>query len=252
MGVIRWTAKGLKLTGELLDSDNVEAWIETKGKQLLEQKLKQLPAKWFAGQLRARRWLQKDLQESVEASPAFQSALEETLSQLPTILLTTAQKLSNSASSQLSVKTGLDFYIVVCPRGVVRRSYSEHVVSSLKDAASLARYTGFPEMFLEGAASTSEESYFSDKKRPPELGQRGKVLDTDGEFPWGLLQQNGHYYVGMTSNLSSTNLSDKQTSKRFDEFCSKNLDLLKIRVGKLTSQDVDQLRTQLQSLFNVS
>lgn len=252
MGVIRWTAKGLKLTGEILDSDNVEKWITDKGKQLLKGYLEQLPAKWCAGQARARRWLRKDIEQSLGASAPFRAALEESLAQLPRILLATAHKISSSNLSNLVQTDSLErTYIVTCPRGLVRRLYTEHVVSSLKDSAALAKYTGLQEMFLKSAAITSEDSYFSDKRRPPELGQRGEVVDTDSEFPWNFSQRNGHYYVGMTGPLTTGNLTDRDTLKGFRTFCSNNLEAMKIRMGKLTSQDIERLRTQLNSAFNL-
>ena len=55
MGAVRWTGKGLKLIGELLEAKDVEGWIEEKGREFIEKKLAQLPVKWLAGRTRAKR-----------------------------------------------------------------------------------------------------------------------------------------------------------------------------------------------------
>lgn len=247
MGVIRWTAKGLKLTGEILDSENVEKWMENKARSLVESKLKQLPAKWLAGESRARRALRKEVQATVDASPTFRAALEEAMGKLPEILFSAARQIQSASIANILV-TDYTFFLVVCPRGIVRQLYSNHLVSALKDSAALQQYVGLPGMFLEKIAGDSEDAYFSDKKRDSDLGKAGAVIDTDPEFRWGISDEDGHYYVAGTRYQE---LLNKETSKRFGEFASKNLGSLKIKIGKLSAQDVTNIQTQLKAIFKM-
>ena len=251
MGVIRWTAKGLKIVGEILDSDNVEKWIKNQGQEFLKKKLIDMPGKWFAGQARAEHGLRKEIEESLGGSEAFRAALSATLEQLPTVLLVIANEIVKANISDLMISDNLQRNcIVVCPRGLVTHLYMQHVLSSLKDAAGLHKYTGLRDVLLNQAAVASEESFFSKKGGSPRLGQRGEILATDRDYPWSFLQRNGHYYVGLTGQLSK-GLTDKPTAKEFRAFCSDNLGAIKVRIGKLTLQDIERLSNELSRTFGV-
>jgi len=247
MGIVRWTAKGLKITGEILDSENVEKWLESQARKLLEDKAKQLPAKWFAGQVRARRWLRKEVAQAIDGSPAFRAALEESLAKLPELLLEIALKISSAKPPKI-VADNSRYALVVCPRGLVRQLYCIRVVDSLKNAATLSRFTGLPEMFLARCAQLSEDSYFLDKKRLPTLEKRGAIADIDDDYPWKLFDENGHYYVGVT-RYSSDALSDKKAKQNFDSFIENNLEPLKITIGALSVPEIEDSRGKIMALF---
>lgn len=251
MAMIRWTGKGLKILGEILDSDSVENWMKNQGKKSLEDKLKSIPSKWFAGQARAERGLRKDIEESLGGSGAFRAALKATLEKLPTVLLVIANEIVKANVSDLMISDNLQRnYIVACPRGLVTHLYTQHVLACLKDAAGLQEYTGLREVLLTRAAVTSEESYFSSKGGgSPSLGQRGETLDTDEDYPWNIGRRNGHYYVGLTG--ISRGLGDKPTMKEFRAFCSDNLEQIKVQIGKLTSKEIEGLRNELSRIFEL-
>ena len=81
MGAIRWTGKGLKLVGELLAAEEVEAWVQEKGKDYLKRQLQGLFLKWLFGRNRATSRVFSDISKSID-SDTFRSALAAALETL--------------------------------------------------------------------------------------------------------------------------------------------------------------------------
>jgi hypothetical protein len=248
MGAIRLTAKVLKLTGEVLDSDNFERWLLGKGGALFDRKLKDTSAKWFAGESRARRKVRNEIMRDID-SPEFMAALDEQLNQLPKLLRECAARIFSSTVNELFTGESTSYrnVLVVCPRSVIVRIYADQVVESLKNSAALEKYSGLAEVLLERVAGDFEKSYFLDDGRSAELGKNAKVVTTGTGTAWGLGPENGHYYVGITAN----NLSNREERKKFDKFCNESVAVLKPKIGRLTPEQMDKVRNGLRAIFKL-
>jgi len=69
MPAIRWTGKGLKLIGGLLDTETFEAWAEAQGRQFIEDKVKTLTLKQLAGTTRAKRAVRSNASAAINSEP---------------------------------------------------------------------------------------------------------------------------------------------------------------------------------------
>ena len=247
MGALRWTGKGLKLVGQLLEAKEVEAWVENKGRALLEEKLQQLSLKWFAGRYRAKRQISAALSSSVQ-SAAFRSALEMSLQKLPYLLLAFAEYFQKNGPEQLASKHPAIDAVVVCPRGLLRMAYTESVLRELSGAAELARYESLPELFLTRVARQSEESFFAScaaGDQPVLPDGKSLVLRVDDNFGWGIEGINGHYYVGIS--WLGADLSEKRRRKAFVDGLGPRLEGVTAALGRMSKTEIDRVKATVLS-----
>src|SRR5258705_8506355 len=106
MGMIRWTAKGMKLAGDMLDSDDVEKWLLSKGQALVEQKLTRLPANWLAGKTRAKRQLRAEILGELNKNEILRNGVEAKLAELPLVIEKAARDVwGNGPSAAYNMKS---------------------------------------------------------------------------------------------------------------------------------------------------
>ena len=247
MGAIRWTGKGLKLAGQILEAEEIEKWLESQGKQFLQEQLRSVSAKWFAGEWRAKRLASTKIRSSVEQGDTFRASLESELQSLPNAILDVAGHLREHGPKRLVV-SDYPYDIVTCPRGLVREHYAKQIVGELKDSAELARYQGFPEPFLRRVALESEAAFFQDVENGnvPPLSKDNVILAVDEDFGWNVGGVNGHYYVAEESRYS-VDLSKRRERKTIVERTEKLLRSVRVELGKL---DKDELHKIVSSLPN--
>jgi hypothetical protein len=249
MGAVRWTAKGLIFIGQLLEAEEIENWLEQKGRELIEEKLRRLPAKWLAGRSRAKRRISSDLRNSVERNEAFHTSLKDSLGILPHVVLNVAGHFRSKGPKSLILLKGYKKDIVVCPRGFVRKHYVNIVINELKDSAQLSRYEGFPELFLKRTARQSEQSFFSDIAVGSQVtlpGNTNIIIAVDDDFGWNMDGVDGHYYIG-GCDAYGTDLSHKKQRKELLKELATAVKEIKIRLGKLSTKDLTDIVEHLRS-----
>lgn len=248
MGAVRWTGKGLKLIGQLLEAEEVERWLEDKGRELVEEKLKEISVKWLAGKRRAKSRAAAEVRSTVENAETFMASLESSLARLPSAILNVASHLQKNGPKTL-VSSDYSRYLTVCPRGLVREHYIRGIVNELKDSAELSRYEGLPERFLRRVAGESEEAFFrsvAQGSSEPLPGNDSLILGIDDDFGWGVEGINGHYYVGKHS-IFGADLREKRQRKELQEKLDPELAKIKVRLGKLTKEELDATVAALPS-----
>lgn len=245
MGAVRWTGKGLKLLGQILEAEEIEAWLEEKGRAFVEDTLTKLPVKWLGGRYRAKRRVVRDLRSSVEQSDTLRSSLQASLGRLPAALQNVAAHLRDKGPDQLGWKD-FNHHLVVCPRGLVRQHYTRLVVQDLKDSVELARYEGLPDRFLVRMARQSEDSFFAEAASGSQrvLASAWIVMGVDDDYGWNVGELNGHYYVGGTSQYKA-DLSEKRQRKELLTKLEPRLEVAKIALGKLKRQEFDEVVSAL-------
>lgn len=248
MGAVRWTGKGLKLIGQILEAEEVERWLEGKGRELVEEKLKEISVKWLAGRRRAKSKAAAEVRSTVENAETFMASLESSLASLPSAVLNVAGHLQKNGPETL-VSSDFSRYLTVCPRGLVREHYIRSVVKELKDSAELSRYEGLPERFLRRVAGESEEAFFrsvAQGSREPLPGNDSLILGVDDDFGWRVEGINGHYYVGKRS-MYGTDLREKGQRKELEEELEPELAKMKVKLGKLTKEELEAAVAALPS-----
>jgi len=246
MGIIRWTAKGMKLAGDILDSDDVEKWVISKGQALVERKLTGLPVKLIAGQYRAKRQVRADILGEVNGNEILRSAIETNLAALPSLIEKTAREVGGTGPSAACERKS-NFVLTLCPRELVVKRYTKYVVDSLKDSALLLKYEQLPEQFLAKSARLSEESYFAERSRP-DIGPRCRVVGTEPDFEWQLGETNGHYYIGYLYS-GGDDLNVKAKAKEFDAFVTSARPKLDGMLAKLNAASMASFLEQMRRIL---
>lgn len=237
MGAIRWTGKGLKLVGELLSAEEMEAWLQAKGRDYLESRIKGITLKWAGGRYRAKRQIIGEVSASI-GSDTFRSALAATLSVLPDTVEFVARRVEERRL-QPFYDGSYPNWLAVVPRAVVQHEYSAEVVNRLKQSAELARFAAFPEIFLKVKAQRSEHSFFNGihKSLPHECPSgRCFVIGLDVKFDWHLGADSGHYYCAGTSSIAPPR-EDRRLKREFLKESERRLEEAKVRLGALSTSD---------------
>ena len=68
MSVIKWTAKGVRLSGPVMTREDMEAWLRSRGHKAFQNTVDRFPASWFLGGYRARQKIFLSLSTSVNDS----------------------------------------------------------------------------------------------------------------------------------------------------------------------------------------
>jgi len=246
MGVVRWTAKGLKIIGQLLEAKEIEDWLEEKGKEFIETKLKEIPVKWIAGKTRAKNKIISEIHESVKNSETFQTSLEISLGKLPNALLDVAYHLRNNKFKSLCINISYKKDLIICPRGLVLEHFAKNVVDELKDSAELSRYVGLPERFLYNIAMQTENSFFIHltKGNQELLSGNNIAIGVDDNYGWNYSGIKGHYYAG-SCEAYGTDFSDRKQKKEFVNEAELLLKKIKSKLGKLSKKEIEDIVKQL-------
>jgi hypothetical protein len=243
MGNITWTKKGLRLDGEILDSKSVEKWIQEKGQDIVEEKLKTLPAKWLAGRTRARRRIRTELLKDVSRSKNLQNAIQESLSRLPDVIFDVTQQIEFRKISNL-LRIGADFTITACPRGVIVRSYLSKIFEDLSEFDELERYESFFDFFLGGLAVKSENNFFKFKRKMLSNGGRSAVVDINRDYNWNIDGYNGHYYVCFFRWKIDVP-TEKKARKMLENYSRDKIGDIEINLGSLSKTEFKELSDKL-------
>jgi len=243
MAAIRWTGKGLKLIGELLDTAAFEDWAESKGRQLLEDKFKTLTLKSLFGTYRAKRAVYSDASAAIN-SDAFKAALENQLIRLPALLLQIAEHIYHKGPRRL-YWSDYKYQVVVCPRGLVRQHYVNSVVTALENSAELSDFVGLPAAFLERTASTAEGEWFDGISSPiPLPNNHSAVLGVDASHGWNCYGKDGHFYVALAPSYK-VNVNEKKEMRELVDHTAKLLSQSKVALGEMTRPELDEIISEL-------
>jgi hypothetical protein len=247
MGSVSWTRDGLKLKDELLDSKTVKNWIQEKAQDIVEEKLKTLPAKFFAGKTRARRRIRKELMKDINKSEKFRASVYESLSSLPNVIFDLTQLIEAKKISDL-FRIGADFTITACPRGVVFRYYLDKLIEDLSDSTELGRHRSFSDFFLERLAVESENIFFNFKHKVSSDGGRSTVVDINRDYDWNIDGYNGHYYVCFFRWKIDVPAPNK-ARKLLKNYSRDKIGELKIKLHSLNKAEFDELSKKLARLL---
>lgn len=216
MGVIRWSAKGMKLLGEVLDSDDVERWLLDKGQSIIEAKLTQMPARWLAGNYRAKKSVRQDLLLAINGSESLRLAVESKLAHLPEIVHRVARDVRTFGPYEAH-SSDSRFDVVMCPRELVRRRYAKWLLDELGSSAVFNRCVGMPNVVLTRLANASEEAFFAEGDRA-QGGTQFQVVGADAQEDLRLGGTPGVYWVGLVLYPTQCNLEEKKDQRLLAAF----------------------------------
>lgn len=243
MAIVRWVGKGFKLAGNIMSSDAFDEWIETTGKDLLQNYAEQLTCSWFRGQARAKKKLYADIGSTIDEGSPFRSALDEQLNRFPGVVDTFA---SHSSHVPALIQHYSIHDVVVVPRQLVRDIFTCDVVSELKNSRELARFTGFPEGYLRRISAEAENAAFHGEI-PESVTDRCILVDIDKTFPWPDQVLPGHYYIvyGYLGFNIRGGGAGKKRIKSITAGSSAAVDALKARLGKWSEEEIQDAFAQL-------
>jgi hypothetical protein len=243
MAAIRWTGKGLKLIGELLDTEAFEDWAASKGRQLIEDKFKTLTLKSLFGTYRAKRAVYSDASAAIN-SDAVKAALENQLIRLPALLLQIAEQIYHKGPRKLSW-SDYPYQVVVCPRDLVSQYYVNSVVTALENSAELSNFTGLPAAFLKRTASTAEDEWFNDISSPiPLPNHHSAISGVDASHGWNCYGKDGHFYVALAPSYK-VDVNEKKGMRDLIDHTAKLLSQSKVALGEMTRPEVDEIISEL-------
>ena len=247
MGKLKWTGKGLKILGDILEKGDLEDWLIGQGAALVKQKFETLTARWWCGRARAKSSVSTDVANAVN-SDAFTSALQQHLESLPAHAAKVAVRLS-SISPDVLHKQQYPYWTVAVPRWVVRAVYTKEILKDLGASKELARFTGLPQSLLARIAGRAEESFFThllDSKDITIIGTNAGICGVDRNFAWN--GDCGHYYVAGTDSLVDDILKDKDRNA-LQKAVAPLLKELTSALGSMDTPTFDRIRDALDVAF---
>lgn len=216
MNVLRFSKDGFSVRRTLLSRDIFNAWTEAEGKPVLHKTLAGMRWRWFFGNIRAIRSLNRAVRRALHPRSPFAQALEQHLNRLPAIIRTIAVLIIQKGYSDLySIDTTQA--LVVVPRGIVRNDFRRELFKQLEGGAELKPFAGLSRRLLDVLAADAELllfSYIQNGKTYVDSDYRGVFLGTDLSYGWKLNGFDGHYYYAFTLKQGG-DLKNKRILRRF-------------------------------------
>jgi hypothetical protein len=210
VGAVRWIGEGFKLVGGILTADVFNEWLETQGKQALDQYAQDLSLRWFRKDARARKRARASMETEMSSEP-FTAALTRELDRLPVLIEKISSRLDRV--DLLSGKFSTFQRLAVVPRQLVVDGYVRNVTAVLADSAELRKFAGAPDIFLRRQAQTAEVEFFN-QPPPIVLTSKAVVAKADTKMRWNPAALLGHYYV--VTDISSVRV-DRNFRRGIDE-----------------------------------
>lgn len=241
MSAVRWTGKGLKLLGSILENKEVEEWLEEKGQEIVERHLENLVVKSVAGQKRAVKSARSTIIDDITRSRTLNSAIAKELEYLPALVGSVSYNIYNRGPAFYHHSKASN-YAVACPRAPIQRIYVNHVVGTLENSAELRRYEGLPRRFLSRIALQSEGAFFSRVRKLKHgvllPGGNSVLIDVDESYEWGYKRSRGHYYVIGTNKYGAK--VEERDKKRFAAALEPIRDELCAKLGRASEEQIDR------------
>lgn len=217
MGTIKIAGKGFEILGKILQADEIEQWVEAKGKEIVESKFQDLSLKWFRGKARAKSKAIREIKEDTTAAStdAFRGLMETSLNKFSALLVDSAQTLRQK--NGLYETAGYSSWegVVAVPRCYILEVFKRSLVRDVGGSAQFEKFEGLPEIFLARSARDAEEAFASKCGRGVSLDNPDwMVIGVDMTWDWFLGEPIGHYYVGFYTH-GDTNLNVKKDQKNF-------------------------------------
>lgn len=241
MSGFKWSAKGLRLIGELLEPGDVDSWFSSEGGDSFTETMKRLPLPWFFGHTRAKNRIVRDISKGLKQSATFRASLEAELEKLPWIIgrastLIRAKFPGIFTDTSEEVSHEEPDWLGVIPRVIVLELYTWWLRKELSDAAELAHYTGLSDYYLKNKAVAAERSFshFVKNKNYHVIDTDKMILNIDLDYRWITDGLPGHYYFAR-SFQDEINLKRRRHRKRLQKRFDERLQQMRARLGKMST-----------------
>ncbi len=244
---IKWTSKGVRVFGPVLMREDMEAWLRSKGHNAFKSTVDRLPASWFLGGYRARRKIFLSLSRSVNDSAPLRERLQEGLAKLPSLIAAASARIERVGPTTLGASNNAGWLVVV-PRGLVRRIYRRVLIKSMPHSLDLAALPGVLTLFLARKTLESERFFFEMVKRQGHYvnSTTGMIFGVDTEFDWQWGGVAGHYYYGECTRLDKL-LTKRKDRLRFQANMRRGLEQKIEEIGVLNPHKIRQIVQSLRS-----
>ncbi|MFQ5994780.1 MAG: hypothetical protein ACE5K1_06765 [Acidiferrobacterales bacterium] len=246
MGVIRWTPKGLQLTGPIFTVADMNAWLRYSGREAYTKASEQLWGRWFLNDQRTRRRLFRRLSKAVNASGVLQLALQESLQKLPSLIGKASGRIEMNGPTTLGASNNSGWLAIV-PRAFVRNVYSRILMKDLAASAELEQFDGLPNLFLTKKAMESENIFFTlvNKQGYYVNSSSGMIFSVDTNFDWNWGTVAGHYYYGESTRLDKI-LTKRRDRKGFEASMKGGLERKQAEIQVLNQQRIKRIVESLR------
>lgn len=242
MGALKWKRSEFKVTKQPLTKQIFKEWTKGEGRNVIERKLKEIPARWFFGRSRAKRMLFKEARFATRPGGAFSRAVSERLGQFPLLLRKLGILIKRKEYKDLYSANGR-MALVVIPRAVAQHEFKVFLHEKLGNFADLRPFDRLSSHVLPALSSEAEQLFFKAiKKGDQYLHETGQsiILGVDAEYGWRLKGGKGHYYCGYAGK------DGKDLTKRGDlrKFKSEIKDVLagqEIHLRRLDPHEIAQV-----------
>jgi hypothetical protein len=216
MSMLRWKNAQFKIVGQPLTQATFAGWINSDGRKVLDQAVRELPWRWFFGRKRARRSLFKKARIVMKPTGEFSQALKTTLDELPTIVRGLGIVIKKREYRDLYSADAV-MALVTTPRAIVQGEFLRHVQEKLSVFPGLIRFEGLTKHVLAAAAKQAEDAFFrAIEKGEQYIHDKGQsiILGVNAAFSWRQKNADGHYYIGYAGK-NGMDLTKRKDMKQF-------------------------------------
>lgn len=246
MSVIKWTAKGVRLSGPVMTREDMDAWLRSRGHKAFQNTVDRFPASWFLGEYRARQKIFLSLSTSVNDSHPLRERLQAGLAKLPALIGAASARIERVGPRTLGASNNAGWLVVV-PRALVRKVYRRALVKGMSHSSDLAELPGVLSLLLARKTLESERLFFEMVKKQGHYvnSTTGMIFGVDANFDWQWGGVAGHYYYGECTRLDKL-LTKRKDRVRFQANMKRGLEQMKVEIGVLNQQKIHQIVKSLR------
>ena len=216
LATVSWNKGQFRIARQPVSEAMFDQWMESEGRSVLRETLRNTPVRWFFGNVRAQRALRRSVRRAFRPRGTFCAATVKHLNRLPLLIRSGAVKIQKAGHRELCTFDATAA-IVVVPRGVVRNDVKAALVRELTAMSQVRAFNGLAERVLSSVAVEAETVFFNYVVKGGQLVDetgRGVVLGADADFRWNVGGTNGHYYYA-ASLEEGVDLSGTRERRRF-------------------------------------